>query len=182
MTDQTTNGSGIAGLAAYINSLFGSTSLAALRNFLSGLGVLLGMIGFAGLLPPETIQKIIEIAQQVGVVVGAFVALAGMATPLFMGAIAAFKSTQAQQVKRVSEIAQDPTQAQSATAQQALVEATAAIAQNKILEKSDDAKDTLINATIALDNVQTIVTDKETASRVPSESVVAAEDVKVIQK
>lgn len=181
MSDQTTNG-GIGGLATYINGLFSPTALAALRNALSGLGVLLGMLGFAGLLSPEHIQKIIEIAQQIGVVVGAFVALVGMATPLVMGGIAAFKSTQAQQVKSVAAIAQDPTQAQSAPAQQALVEATAAIAQNKILEKSSDAKDTLINATIALDNVQTIVTDKETAARTPSESVVAAEDVKVIQK
>lgn len=175
MTDQTNN------LSTSVSNLFSPPVLAALRYALTAISPVLAIIGWVAL-SPQKIDAIIAIAQQIGVVVGAIAALVGMVAPVLAGVWGTFKSTQPQQVKSVAAIAQDPTQAQSAPAQQALVEATAAIAQNKILEKSDDAKDTLINATIALDNVQTIVTDKETASRAPSESVVAAEDVKVIQK
>lgn len=184
MSDQTSNGSGLSGLTANIATniatLFSPTVLAALRNVLSGIGVLMGMLGLGATLSQETIQKIIEVVQQVGLVVGAIIALAGTVTPLIMGAIAAWKATQAQQVKRVSEIAQDPTQAQSAPAQAALVQATAAIAQNNILPKSEEAKQTLISATIALPEVRTIVADKETADAIPSSDVVASDSVKVI--
>ena len=180
MSDQTSNNSN--GLVTYVNGLFSPTALAALRNALSGLGVLLGMLGLGGLLSPETIQHIIEVVQQVGVVVGAFIALVGLATPLVMGGIAAFKSTQKQQIKSVQVIATGEAGPAAESAQTALIEATKAVAQDSSIQKSEEAKDTLINATIALDNVQTIVTDKETAKRTPSESVVAAEDVDVVQK
>jgi len=171
----------VAGIGKQVQQLFSPPVLTALRYVLASLSPVLAIVGIVAL-SPEKIENIIALAQQIGVVVGAIVAFIGVAGPIVAGVFGTFKSTQAQQVKSVSVIAQDPTQAQSAPAQQALVEATAAIAQNKVLEKSDDAKDTLINATIALDNVQTIVTDKETALRTPSESVVAAEDVDVVQK
>jgi hypothetical protein len=182
VSDQTTGGSGLAGLATYISTLFSPTVLAPLRNVLSGLGVLLGMLGFGATLSPETIQKIIEICQQVGVVVGAIIGLIGIITPLVMGAIAAFKSTQGQQIKSVQAIATGEAGPAAESAQTALIEATRAVAQDKSIPKSDEAKDTLINATISLDNVQTIVTDKETAKRTPSQSVVAAEEVEVVPK
>jgi hypothetical protein len=128
------------------------------------------------------VQKVIELAQQLGVFIGALVAFLGIVTPLIMGAIAAFKSTQAQQVQSVKDIALGTAGPAAVSAQTALIEATAAVAQDKTIPSSKDAKDTLIAATIALPSVQTIVADKETADASPSSSVVAAEDHEVIQK
>lgn len=54
------------------------------------------------------------------------------------------------------------------------------IAQNPATGSSKDATQALIAATIALPSVQTIVTDQKTADAAPSESVVAAEAVKII--
>lgn len=159
-----------------LKQLFSPPVMTALRYALTAVSPLLAIVGVVAL-SPQQIDHIIAMAQQVGVAVGAITAFAGVVIPIVLGAIGSFKSTQAQQVKSVSVIAQDPTQAQSAPAQAALVEATSAIAQNKVLEKSDDAKQTLIAATIALPEVQTIVTDKKTADAAPSESVVAASDL-----
>jgi uncharacterized protein YjeT (DUF2065 family) len=79
-------------------------------------------------------------------------------------------------------IATNEASPQASEAQKAIVQATSTIAQDKTIPASDDAKQTLIAATIALPEVQTIVTDKKTAEAAPSESVVAAEAVKVIPK
>jgi hypothetical protein len=155
--------------------IFSPPVLAAARNVLGALGLLLGMIGI-GVLSPEKVNRVMEVASQLGTVITAFVALLGLLSPLAAGAWAAWTATQPQQIKTVAAIASDPTQAQSAPAQQALVEATSAIAANNILEKSPEAKQTLIAATIALPEVQTIVTDKATANAQPSSSVVAAEE------
>ena len=161
-----------------IKQLFSPPVLAALRYLLASLAPLLAVVGIVAL-SPQQIDKIIAVAQQVGVAVGACTAFLGIVIPLIMGAIGTRSATQTQQIKSVSQIASDPTQAQSAPAQQALVEATSAIAQNNVLAKSDDAKQTLIAATIALPEVKTIVTDKKTADAAPSESVVAAETVTI---
>lgn len=175
MTDQT------AGIGNSIKQLFSPPVLAALRYALTAIAPLLAVVGIVAL-SPQQIDKIIALAQQLGVAVAAITAFLGIVAPLAAGAFGTFKSTQPQQVKSVAAIAQDPTQAQSAPAQQALVEATSAIAQNNVLAKSDDAKQTLIAATIALPEVQTIVTDKATADAAPSESVVAADSVKITNK
>lgn len=172
MSDQT------AGMGTSIKQLFSPPVLAALRYLLTAISPVLAIVGFVALSPSQ-IDKIIALAQQVGVVVGALAAFVGVVAPLLAGIWGTFKSTQKQQVQSVSVIAQDPTQAQSAPAQAALVQATAAIASNNVLEKSDDAKQTLIAATIALPEVQAIVTDKKTADAAPSESVVAAESVTI---
>lgn len=172
MTDQTNN------LGTSVSNLFSPPVLAALRYALTAISPVLAIIGWVAL-SPQKIDAIIAIAQQIGVVVGAIAALVGMVAPVLAGLYGTFKSTQAQQVKSVSVIAQDPTQAQSAPAQQALVEATAAIAQNNVLEKSDDAKQTLIAATIALPEVKTIVADDAVAKASPSESVVSENEVNV---
>lgn len=161
-----------------IKQLFSPPVLAALRYLLASLAPLLAVVGIVAL-SPQQIDKIIAVAQQVGVAVGAITAFLGIVIPLIMGAIGTRSATQSQQIKSVSEIANDPTQAQSAPAQQALVDATSAIAQNNVLAKSEDAKQTLIAATIALPEVQTIVTDKATADAAPSESVVAADTVTI---
>lgn len=161
-----------------IKQLFSPPVLAALRYVLASLAPLLAVVGIVAL-SPQQIDKIIAVAQQVGTAVGAVGAFLGIVIPLIMGALGTRSATQTQQIKSVSQIASDPTQAQSAPAQQALVEATSAIAQNSVLAKSDDAKQTLIAATIALPEVQTIVTDKATADAAPSESVVAADTVTV---
>lgn len=161
-----------------IKQLFSPPVMAALRYVLAALAPLLAVVGIVAL-SPQQIDKIIAVAQQVGTAVGAIGAFLGIVIPIIMGALGTRSATQTQQIKSVSQIASDPTQAQSAPAQQALVEATSAIAHNNVLAKSDAAKDTLIAATIALDNVQTILTDKETADRQPSESVVAADTVTI---
>ena len=166
----------VVGIGNILRQLFSPSGLAAARNVLGALGLLLGMIGF-GVLSPETVNKVMDFAAQLGTTITAIVALLGVVSPGVMAVIAAWKASQPQQVKSVAAIAQDPTQAQSAPAQQALVAATAAIAKNNVLEKSDDAKQTLIAATIALPEVQTIVTDKKTADAAPSASVVSAEAI-----
>lgn len=74
-------------------------------------------------------------------------------------------------------IAKHDTTPAAVEAQKAIVQATSTIAQDNSLPSSQDAKDTLVAATIALDEVQTIVTDAVTAARSPSESVVAAAKV-----
>lgn len=165
----------------YIKQLFSPPVLAALRYLLASLAPLMAVVGIVAL-SPQQIDKIIAVAQQMGVVVAAIAAFLGIVTPIIAGAFGTRSATQPQQIKSVSQIANDPTQAQSAPAQRALVEATSAIAQNNVLAKSDDAKQTLIAATIALPEVQTIVTDKKTAEAAPSESVVAAESVAVVKK
>lgn len=170
MSDQT------AGIGKQIQQLFSPPVLAALRYLLTAISPVLAIVGVVAL-SPQQVDKIIALAQQVGVIVGAVIALIGVVAPIAAGVFGTFKSTQPQQIKSVGDIAQDPTQAQSAPAQQALVQATAAIASNNVLAKSDDAKQTLIAATIALPEVQTIVTDAATAAAAPSESVVAAEHV-----
>ncbi len=172
----TTNTTG--GIGKSIQQLFSPPVLAALRYLLTAISPLLAIVGVVAL-KPDQIEHIIAAAQQIGVIVGALAAFIGVLAPIGAGIYGTFKSTQPQQVKSVAVIAQDPTQAQSAPAQQALVQATAAIASNNILAKSDDAKQTLIAATIALPEVQTIVTDKATADASPSESVVAAESVTI---
>lgn len=176
MTDQTAGGVGNS-----IKQLFSPPVLAALRYLLTAISPVLAIVGVVAL-SPQQIDKIISLAQQSGVIVGALAAFIGVLAPILAGIWGTFKSTQPQQVKSVAVIAQDPTQAQSAPAQAALVQATAAIAQNSVLEKSEDAKQTLIAATIALPEVQTIVTDQKTADAAPSESVVAAEAVAIVPK
>lgn len=139
-----------------IKALFSPPVLAALRNVLSALGLMLGMFGIVAL-SPDQIDHILSIAQALGTTLGAIAALLGLLTPLVAGGFAAFKASQPQQIKAVSSIAQDPTQSQS-----------------------DDAKQALIAATIALPEVQTIVTDKKTADAAPSSDVVPSSAVKVI--
>lgn len=65
----------------------------------------------------------------------------------------------------------------AAAAQAAIVNATGTIAQDKTLPASETAKQTLIAATIALPEVQTIVTDRATAEKAPSTSVVVGAGV-----
>lgn len=173
MTDQNLNAT------TAVSQLLSPSVLAALRNVLSGVGGVLAMLGIVALSPTQ-VDKIISIAQGLGVVLGAVVALVGLVTPLISGAIAGWKASQPQQVKAVAAIAQDPTQAQSAPAQQALVKATAAIASNRVLEKSDEAKQTLIAATVGLDEVQGIVADKAMADSIPMASVMSSDSVKII--
>lgn len=170
-----TDPNGQNSLANYINTLFSPPVLAALRNVLGAVGLLLGMIGI-GTLSPEKVQKVIEFATQLGTTIGAIVALLGIISPLVMGAIAAVKSTQAAQVARVKEIAVGPASDVALQAQTALVSATAAVAADPSIPKSNEAKNTLIAATAQLPNVQAVVTDKATADAIPSASVVAAEE------
>lgn len=167
-------------VTTHLSQLFSPPVLAALRYLFVALAPLAAVFGFAGL-TPQKIDAVIEVAKQVGVFVGAVSAFIGVVGPVVLGAIGTFKASSAQQVKTVSEIANDPTQAQSASAQTALVKATSAIAQNNVLEKTDDAKQALIAATIALPEVKTIVAQPALASASPSSDVVSSDQVKVIE-
>lgn len=138
-----------------LKQVFNPSTYAALRNVLSALGVLMGMLGIVAL-SPQQIDKIIAIAQQLGTTVAAVAAFAGLLMPLIMGGIAAFKGTQKSNIARTATIAQDTSQ-----------------------PLAEDAKQALIAATIAQPSVQAIVTDKTTADAAPSESVVAADSVTI---
>lgn len=157
-----------------IKQIFNPSTYAALRNVLSALGILMGMLGVVAL-SPQQIDKIISVAQQLGTTIAAIMAFVGLMTPLITAVIAALKSTQRSNIERTNDIAKDPTQPQSTEAAKALVSATASIAQN-IKPLAEDAKQALIAATISQPSVQTIITDAETAKAAPSESVVAIDD------
>lgn len=159
------------GVANTAKQLFSPPMLAALRNVLSAIGPLLGMLGIIAL-KPDQIDHIIAIGQQIGVVIGAVIALGGLATPLVMALIAGLKSTQAANIMRTLDIARDPSQLTSTAAAQALVQATAQISQAPAAQNME-AKQALISATIAIPEVQGIVAEKHVADANPSESVVA---------
>lgn len=174
MSDQSAGGVGNS-----IKQLFSPPVLAALRYLLTAVSPLLAIVGVVAL-KPDQIEHIISAAQQIGVVVGAIVALIGVVAPIFAGIYGTFKSTDRSNIQRTADIATGQASPVAEDAQKAIISATAAIAQDRTIPKSDEAKQTLIAATISLPEVQTIVTDKATADAAPSESVVAAEAVKVI--
>lgn len=176
MTDQAAGGLGNS-----IKQLFSPPVLAALRYLLTAISPILAIVGVVAL-SPQQIDKIISLAQQVGVVVGAAAAFIGVLAPVAAGIYGTLKSTDKSNVQRTADIATGPASAVASDAQSALITATASIANDKTIPKSEDAKNTLIAATVALPEVQTIVTDKKTADASPSESVVAAEDHDVIKK
>lgn len=155
-----------------LKAIFSPPVLAALRNVLSAIGPLLGMLGLVTL-SPQQIDKIIAVGQQMGVVIGAIIALLGLLTPLVMAAIAAGKSTVASNIARTQEIAADPSQVTSVAAAAAIVGAASQLAKTPALA-SEDAQKALVSATIALPSVQGIQADKHIADGVDSESVTAA--------
>lgn len=131
-----------------IKQLFSPPVLTALRYLLTALSPLLAIIGVVAL-SPQQIDRIISVAQQLGVVVGAFAALLGILAPIGASIWGTFKSTQAQQVKSAEVIATGPKSDMAVSAQQALIAGTNAIAQDKSIPTSLEAKAALIDGAAA---------------------------------
>lgn len=137
MTDQTAPGN-------YVKQLFSPPVLAALRYLLTAVSPLLAIVGVVALSPTQ-IDRIIAVAQQVGVVLGALAAFIGVLAPIAAAAWGTFKSTQAQQVKSVEVIAKGPASDVSQNAKVALIDATAA--QPEVVGKINVTDQTLVDAT-----------------------------------
>jgi hypothetical protein len=120
------------------------------------------------------ISAIIQLIQAMGPLVNDAVVVATALGPIYAAVKAMISSSQAKQIARVQAMATGPASDVAVDAQKALIGATSAIAQDSAIPKSEDAKNTLIAATIALPQVQTIITDKETARASPSPSVVSS--------
>lgn len=171
----------VQSITAQISALFSSPVLTAFRYALTSLGSVLALVGVVALSPSQ-IDHIISVAQQIGTTLGAIVALIGIVTPIAMAIFGMLTSTVKAQIDKVKEIATGPAGPVAVSAQKALISATSAVAQDPSIPTSHEARDTLVAATIALPDVQTIVGTKEMASKQPSASVVAQEDVAVISK
>lgn len=150
---------------------------AASRHAITAAGVAVTIFGLQA--KGVSMEQVTSLINSLGSTINTLVQLLGAAAVVYGGIKAANSASPSNQIANTAAIAADPTQPQSVQAQAALVNATAAIASNNV-PKSEEAKQTLIAATIALPEVQTIVTDKATAAAAPSESVVAAEEVKIV--
>lgn len=131
-----------------VKQLFSPPVLTALRYLLTAISPLLAIIGVVAL-SPQQIDRIISVAQQIGVVVGAIAALLGIVGPILAGIWGTFKSTQAQQIKSTEVIATGPKSEMAVAAQQALIAGTNTIAQDKTIPTSFEAKAALIDAAAA---------------------------------
>lgn len=127
-----------------IKQLFSPPVLTALRYLLTALSPLLAIIGIVAL-EPSQVDRIIMVAQQLGVVVGAVAALIGVLAPIAASIYGTFKSTQAQQVKSAEVIATGPKSDIAVAAQQALIAGTNTIAHDNSIPTSLEAKAALID-------------------------------------
>lgn len=156
---------------------------AAVRNLITAIGALFSLLGFAAL-SPETISKIISIATQLGIVIGALSAFVGLLLTFIPPLIASFKASQGEQVKAVNNIAQNINGANAPAAQAAVinvVNAVKEIAQDPLVTIAPEAKDAMISATIALPEVNKIIAEPSTANASPSNDVISSDQVKVIE-
>jgi hypothetical protein len=128
---------------------------AASRHAITAVGVAVTIFGLQA--KGVSMEQVTALINSLGNTVNTLVQVAAAAGVLYGGIKAANSASPTSQIANVAQMAQDPAQ-----------------------PHAQEAKQTLIAATIALPEVQTIVTDKATAAAAPSESVVAAEEVKVI--
>lgn len=89
-----------------------------------------------------------------------------------LAVVATVTSSQSAQIKTATDIATGSKGAMAEAAQQAIIAGTSAIALDRTIPASNEAKDALIAATIALPQVQTIVTDKQSAAASSNPGVV----------
>lgn len=104
-----------------------------------------------------SVEQVTAAINALGSGVNSLVVVLAAIAPIYASIKASHSASPTSQVASVQAIAKDPTQ-----------------------PVAEDAKQALIAATISLPEVQTIVADKATAAAAPSESVVAAEEVKVV--
>jgi hypothetical protein len=136
-----------------------------LRAIIPALGVIVSTLGIYN-------------ADKTGALVAGLLTAVGPISYIITAIWSAITHLQSNQIATVAAIATGPASPVAASAQKALIEATAAVASDKSIRASEDAKNTLIAATIALPEVQTIVTNAETAAASPSPSVVSAENLR----
>lgn len=112
--------------------------LAAFRNVLSALAATLATLGLASWLPPETVAKIMELVQQLGLMITAVATLAAIVVPPINAWVASCKANPINQVKAAAAAANDPTTTPA---------------------KADEIKQTLISTTEQLPEVKRVVTN-----------------------
>lgn len=142
------------------------------RHAITAAGVAITIFGLQA--KGVSMENVTALINSLGETVNTLVQLIAAAGVMY-GAIQASRSASpTNQIAQVQAIATGPSSPVSVDAQKALITATSAVAMDKSIPKSDEAKDALVAATISLPEVQTIITDKQTAAASSSPSVVAA--------
>lgn len=148
--------------------------LAALRNVLSAAGGVLLALGI-GTLTPETVNKIMETIQALGVLATAGLTLVGVVAPIYSSLTAANKADPVNQVKAASAVANDPTNSSAPAVRAVLAQETAKTLNNDAVPVPGDkeARIAIINEVAKMPEVDKVVApelsnDKRTESNVTS--------------
>jgi len=116
-----------------------SPNVAAIRHALTVVFTLLATVGVISVTgTPKVIDQIVTVIQAGGVIAGAIATFLGIVVPIINAWYASWSAQDKQQIKRVEEIANDPSKPRSIEAKAAILDAAASLPEVTTPIKVDD--------------------------------------------